>query len=346
MKGLMKYLSPFASDISGAVAVLYEMGGLIVILDAGGCTGNVCGFDEPRFVHGKSAVFSAGLRDLDAILGRDTTMLEKTEKALKQIDAKFVAFIGTPVPAVIGTDFQALTRLGERRFNLPVLSIDTTGMDNFDKGAEKAYSAVLSKFGSDANTKKEDKVGILGALPQDLLPGDTPELIAKRIAICENADYVLFNNLIDFQAIGDIKKNVVIAPSGLKAAEEMNKRFDIPFEICYPVNQLFQIDIHEGDRVLIVHQAFAAESLKQEILQNHSNISVDTATFFISGVNDKSIQLKEEDDFLLLIQKNNYTVIAADDLLRDAVNAADQKTRFVPLDHFVISGNDGELYDV
>ena len=71
MKGLWKYLSPFAPDISGAVEVLFKMNGLIVIIDAGGCTGNVCGFDEPRWKSEKSAIFSAGLRDLDAILGRD-----------------------------------------------------------------------------------------------------------------------------------------------------------------------------------------------------------------------------------------------------------------------------------
>ena len=71
MKGLRKVLTPFAPDQSGASGVLYQMGGLIVIIDAGGCTGNVCGFDEPRWHESRSAVFSAGLRDMDAILGRD-----------------------------------------------------------------------------------------------------------------------------------------------------------------------------------------------------------------------------------------------------------------------------------
>ena len=48
MKGLRKCLTPFAPDQSGAVSVLYELGGIIVVVDAGGCTGNICGFDEPR----------------------------------------------------------------------------------------------------------------------------------------------------------------------------------------------------------------------------------------------------------------------------------------------------------
>ena len=111
MKGLRKYLTPFAPDQSGAVSVLYDLGGIIVICDAGGCTGNICGFDEPRWFETSSAVFSAGLRDMDAILGRDDKLVEKLAMAAEKIDANFAAIIGTPVPATIGTDYRALKRL-------------------------------------------------------------------------------------------------------------------------------------------------------------------------------------------------------------------------------------------
>ena len=86
MKKLLKYLSPFAPDDSGASAVLYELGGITVICDAGGCAGNVCGFDEPRWTRPRgrrkpSALFSAGLRDMDAILGRDDRLIAKLSQA-------------------------------------------------------------------------------------------------------------------------------------------------------------------------------------------------------------------------------------------------------------------------
>ena len=110
MKGLRKVLTPFAPDQSGASGVLYSMGALIVIIDAGGCTGNVCGFDEPRWHDTRSAVFSAGLRDMDAILGRDELLASKIKSACERIDTAFVAVVGTPVPATIGTDYKALTR--------------------------------------------------------------------------------------------------------------------------------------------------------------------------------------------------------------------------------------------
>ena len=127
MKGLRKYLTPFAPDQSGAVSVLYELGGIIVICDAGGCTGNVCGFDEPRWFSRKSAVFSAGLRDMDAILGRDDRLVEKLTDAASKLEVSFAAVIGTPVPAVIGTDYRALERMSEKRIDLPILTVDTDG---------------------------------------------------------------------------------------------------------------------------------------------------------------------------------------------------------------------------
>lgn len=83
MKGLRLYLPPFAPDTSGAAAVLYPLGGMVIIVDAGGCAGNICGFDEPRWQEegAKSAVFSAGLRDMDAIMGRDDKLIEKVRLA-------------------------------------------------------------------------------------------------------------------------------------------------------------------------------------------------------------------------------------------------------------------------
>ena len=133
MKDLFRFLSPFAPDLSGAVSVLFELEGLIVICDAGGCTGNTCGFDEPRWYTKKSAIYSAGLRDLDAILGRDEKLLDKIGHALESVEVKFIALVGTPVPAVIATDYQALSQLCQKRFDLPTIYIDTNGMESYER---------------------------------------------------------------------------------------------------------------------------------------------------------------------------------------------------------------------
>ena len=94
MKGFLKYLSPFAPDNSGVVSALFELGGLIAICDAGGCTGNVCGFDEPRWFTMRSAVFSTGMRDMDAILGRDKQLVEKSTTGWMEDNAAQVQYNG------------------------------------------------------------------------------------------------------------------------------------------------------------------------------------------------------------------------------------------------------------
>ena len=146
MRGLRKVLTPFAPDQSGAESVLYELGGIIVILDAGGCAGNICGFDEPRWSSRKSAVFSAGLRDMDAVMGRDRLLVKKICRCAEKIDARFIAVIGTPVPAVIGTDLSAVKRMIEAQISLPVLTMATDGMHLYDRGVQLAYMALLREL--------------------------------------------------------------------------------------------------------------------------------------------------------------------------------------------------------
>ncbi len=46
-------------------------------------------------LNSKSAVFSAGLRDMDAILGRDDRLVAKLADAAEKLDVKFAAIIGT-----------------------------------------------------------------------------------------------------------------------------------------------------------------------------------------------------------------------------------------------------------
>lgn len=349
----MKYLSPFAPDISGAVSVLFGMGGAVVILDAGGCTGNACGFDEPRWFDEKSAVFSAGLRDLDAILGRDEAMLDKTAEVLKAFRANFLAIIGTPVPAVIGTDFHGLKKEAERRFGIPVLAIDTNGMELYDRGASKAYLELVRLADRadadgrakddagdfrDAGGEKADAVLVFGCTPLDLAPGDTADALRERL----RGQYGGKEILIAGEQFGDLKRyqktaqSVVVAPSGMAAAEEARRRWNIPYRVGYPVAGLPKEA--GGGKSLIIHQAVYADSLRRA-MEDGKDETADIATFFdlpesLAGHGD--VRLKEEEDFLSLVRERAYDRIYADPLL---ARACPDRGSFIPLPHFAVSGN-------
>jgi nitrogenase molybdenum-iron protein alpha/beta subunit len=83
---------------------------------------------------------------MDAILGRDDRLVEKTVKACKRLDCSFIAIIGTPVPSVIGTDYKALKRMMEKKTGLPVVTVDTNGMELYDAGVRKAFKEVFKTF--------------------------------------------------------------------------------------------------------------------------------------------------------------------------------------------------------
>ncbi len=367
----MKYLSPFAPDISGAAEVLFKMGGLIVIIDAGGCTGNVCGFDEPRWSSERSAIFSAGLRDLDAILGRDEQMMKKIGEVLRVMGGKeggganFLALVGTPVPAVIATDYRALRRMGMNRFGIPTVTVQTTGMDLYDKGQEKAYLALLDEFMVSGNAGRSDSadhadcadhvygadsidcaahadngtLGILGATPMDLLPSDSIAGVGERAARCGGSLVRVFGESVeDFRDAAAFRENLVVSPSGLAAARRIEEKAGVPFRVSYPLPGGFSAmlagDI-SGKRVLIVHQAVLALTIREELLLAYPDAEIDTATFFMPYGSCR--HLSEEDDFIELVREGRYDLVIADPLLRRACRG--YAGEFTELPHFAVSGN-------
>lgn len=379
MKGLRKYLTPFAPDQSGAVSVLYELGGMLVICDAGGCTGNVCGFDEPRWFETRSAVFSAGLRDMDAILGRDDRLVAKLADAAEKLDVTFAAVIGTPVPAVIGTDYRALERMLSKKTDLSVLTVNTDGMELYDRGEEKAYLALFGRFAGEnvdvepgniektqtaescdgkRNGKNEDvsvdiedrpRVGIIGMTPQDVSDLKAAEKIRKLYAdqglraVC----YGMGDGLEEVKKASLTVKNVVVSPAALKAAQYLQKKFGTPYEIAYPLAPELVPEVnYQGKKILIVQQQVIANAVRKEIeKRTGEKEAITTATWFmrkeeiltdlnVDAVDD--ISLKEEDDFISLVEKEGYDVIFADPCMERMIPGFEGV--FIPLTHFAVSG--------
>ncbi len=340
MRGLRKYLSPFAPDQSGAVSVLYELGGLLAICDAGGCTGNVCGFDEPRWTTRKSAVFSAGLRDMDAILGRDEKLVEKIAQAVENLDVDFAAIIGTPVPAVIGTDYRALKKMLSERIDIPVLTVDTDGTRYYDSGEEKAYLALFQTFATEKLPTRPGRIGVLGATPQDLSDLDAPEKLKAAYPGSEVICYGMGSGLDEVKKASSAEKNLVAAPSALKAARYLKQTFGIPYEIGCPLALAFvpEEDRCENKRVLVVHQQVMAHSIREELLRRGAK-SVTVASWFMMDselTKEGDVALTEEDDFLDLVSEGAYDMIIADPAMERMI--PDFDGCFVPAAHFALSG--------
>ena len=354
VRGLWKGLTPFAPDQSGAASVFYELGGILVICDAGGCTGNVCGFDEPRWFGERSAIFSAGLRDMDAILGRDDRLVAKLTDAAEKIDANFAAVIGTPVPAVIATDYRALQRMCEKKTNLPILTVDTNGMELYDVGEEKAWLTLFKTFtGKDVASQKEVseeddsskkmKIGVLGLTPHDVSDLNVEEKFRKSEN--ENTHYICYGmraGIDKVKTAGSADKNLVVAPAALETAKYLEKEFGTPYEVGYPfVDELIPELGYESKKILIIHQQVIANAIRQEIRtrSDEQNTEVTVASWFMmkSELSEEGdLSLKEEMDYCKLVQNGNYDIVFADENMRGLVPGF--KGTFVNVRHFAVSG--------
>ena len=354
VRGLWKGLTPFAPDQSGAASVFYELGGILAICDAGGCTGNVCGFDEPRWFGERSAIFSAGLRDMDAILGRDDRLVAKLTDAAEKIDANFAAVIGTPVPAVIATDYRALQRMCEKKTNLPILTVDTNGMELYDVGEEKAWLTLFKTFaGKDVASQKEAseeddsskkmKIGVLGLTPHDVSDLNIEEKFRKSEN--ENTHYICYGmraGIDKVKTAGSADKNLVVAPAALETAKYLEKEFGTPYEVRYPfVDELIPELGYERKKILIIHQQVIANAIRQEIRtrSDEQNTEVTVASWFMmkSELSEEGdLSLKEEMDYCKLVQNGNYDIVFADENMRGLVPGF--KGTFVNIRHFAVSG--------
>ena len=342
MRGLRKYLTPFAPDQSGAVSVLYELGGIIVICDAGGCTGNVCGFDEPRWFERKSAVFSAGLRDMDAILGRDDRLVAKLVDAAEKVEAGFAAVIGTPVPAVIGTDYQALKRMCEKKTDLPVLAVITDGMELYDGGERKAYLELFKVFAREKLPEETGRVGILGMTPQDVSDLKAADKLREKFksqghqAVC----YGMGDGLDEVKKASSVEKNIVVSPAALECARYLEKTFGTPYEVGYPLVEELVPDMeYAGKKILIVQQQVMAGSIRAELRKRGGDGKITVASWFSMEkdlLEEGDVSLKDEEDYMELVEKGRYDVIFADPCMRRMTK--DFSGVFVDAVHFAVSG--------
>ena len=259
MSKLCITLPPFAPDYSGAASALYEMGGMIVIHDAAGCTGNYLGFDEPRSFQTRSLVYCSGLRHMDAVMGNDKKIIDKILLAARDLHPAFIALLGSPVPMVIGTDFTGMANELEVLSGIPSFGIATNGLSYYGKGSFLAWKALLDKFagvgkkgegkGSAlgkkeriSGEKRQKSINILGLTPLDFYtPPNKPSFLEEIKKLFEKKEYRILSVYGLFPRPGELWKtleadvNLALSHSGYLLGRYMKERFGIPFVTGTPV---------------------------------------------------------------------------------------------------------------
>jgi hypothetical protein len=229
--------------------------------------------------------------------------------------------------------------MSERRGGIPTITIDTTGMELYDVGAEKAYRELMGRFATEALPVEAGRVGVLGANPLDL--GTTSAERLRELvpgAVC----YGMGSTFEDVCHASAAEHNLVVAPSGLAAARLLEERFGTPYEVRNPLAAELARDIDvAGKSVLVVDQQVSANTLREELLARGA-VRVTCATWFmlkreLSEPDD--VRLAEEGDLTELVAQGGFDVIVSDRTVWPLVEGHVQTLVDVP--QFAVSGRMG-----
>ena len=317
MKDLYRILPPFAPDYGGACEVMYELGGLVLIHDASGCTVNYVSFDEPRWHEKPGFVYCSGLTEIDAVMGNDDVLIDKALRAAKLLQPNFIAYVGSSVPMIVGTDFTGIARETEERSGIPCFGFDCNGIHSYVEGASQVLLALVQRFCA----QKTESRGtlLLGQLPLDDSGTDASRRLKEaipdlRASLCFDCSFA------DLQTAHNAERMIVVSRSGLPAAKFLHDRYGIPFTVGLP---LPEVSSARGS-VLVIGEDVRAWSLARALSPAKS-----LDIFSKEGLAD--YHTADEDEIARIIQ--GFDNVIADPVFQPMVSG-----NFIPLPVVSVSG--------
>lgn len=359
MSKLCITLPPFAPDYSGAASALFELGGMIVIHDASGCTGNYTGFDEPRWFGSSSAVYCSGLRHMDAVLGNDEKFISAAVEAAESIKPAFVAVLGSPVPTVIGTDLKGMASEIEAASGIPSFGLDTKGLAYYGKGIYDATAAVMKRFAGEKTDTVERSVNILGMTPLDFYTKGWEKKFAglfEENGITVTACFSMGMTLEDMKKSPSAQLNIAVSQAGVQIAEYMEKKYGIPYIAVTPLGDgsiavekaelaLKGIDDrceynYDDAQVLIAGEQIISDSVREYIYKKYG-VKADTAVLFdctAKYMSRNDIEIKNELHLRKVLNSGKYKTVVGDPMIKSLIKKENtEKIKFIPFPHVAVS---------
>jgi len=242
MKQLSQILPCYAADTSGVCSALYELGGMTVVHDASGCNSTYATHDEPRWYDKHAMIYISALTETDAVMGDDEKLISDVCTAAADQHPRFIALCGSPMPMMIGTDFDAAAEEIERRSGIRTLALHTNGTRSYLAGASEAFLSVTRAFVAPAQ-KQKNCVNILGATPLDLELHDTVPAIRQWLTkngFTPGACLAMNDTLDNIaQTAAAAEASLVLSYSGLAAAAYLQREYGIPFVCGIPLGTEF-----------------------------------------------------------------------------------------------------------
>jgi len=361
MKGFLRKLAPFSPDYSGVNAVFHELGGLVIINGADGCIGNVTGYDEPRFFSQNTLIVSSGLREINAIIGDEESLMQKiNDLGLKQ-NINFVILLGTPTSAVIASDHKGISKLVTESLEIPVHAIGTTGMETYEIGVEKGLLKLAESFVQPLEVKTGG-VNIIGCTPLDYWgPNQVNEMILalETEQVKVNSCWTMREGICGIRKTLAADINLVVSTAGIKAAKYLEERYGIPYVVGVPIgkqgtkkiadqikqvcdmDELVERSTDKRDEIdtLIIGDHVWANSFRNYLEFKNKKAQIVVGSFFMMAVEylrDDDCSFESEDDFLNKVALLKPKKIIGDPMYKKLLKES-WAIQFVEIPHLAVS---------
>ena len=246
-------LPVYTGDVSGVCSALYELGGMVVMHDPSGCNSTYNTHDEVRWTDMESLIFLSGLTQLDAITGNDQKLVDDIVSAAERFQPAFIAIANSPIPWLIGTDFDAICSKVTKSCGIGTFHVETNAMHDYTKGAGGAFLH-LAKMLFDRSEKEQSvkpeaderklRVNVLGMTPLDftvrsdayhirqLLEGEGFEVVSV---------WAVGDSLAQLKAALQADVNLVVSSTGIDTARWLEATYGIPYTAGIPVDAFSEV---------------------------------------------------------------------------------------------------------
>ena len=355
MKQTSGFISTYSADAFGVCSALYELGGMIVMHDASGCNSTYTTHDEPRWYDMDSMVYISALTEIEAIMGDDSKLIEDVVRAAEELHPKFIAIVGTTIPAMTGFDADAASRVIEERTGIPTFGFSTTGMKSYVHGASLAFETLANKI-VDQNGKDNvaestmPKINSIGLTPRDFSVNGSDKSIkeyyrSKGFEIIST--WAMGSTLDEIKKSAEADLNIVVSKTGMGAALKLKEKYGIPYKIGIPLAGE-EIDVTDEYQESLKWQNVISENNDSEILIMGERVSSLSLAKYLSAKTGKkcygyATTDSDEDEIIDTIKSlDNLQVIIADPLFKPVLKLIDkdkaEKINFISLPHEAFSG--------
>lgn len=360
MKQTQAFLSTYTADVSGVCSALFELGGMTVMHDPSGCNSTYNTHDEPRWYDTESLVFISALSEIEAIMGDDQKIIDDIVDAANQLSPEFIAIAGTPIPMMIGTDFDAIASEIEFQTGIPTFPFQTNGMHSYISGAGMALAAYADRMLDDAPAEIIPRsVNILGATPLDFSVNgsvDSMKRVLEEKGWKVLSTWAMGSEPEDLASSGQAAVNLAVSAVGLETAKVLKAKFGTPYIIGTPCGEKFNelllkalenaaetkkssaafpdIPAEEIDIVII------GESVTSRSLASALHLEYGKAARVICPIETESDILSSKDAFLpeedeITESLKTAKIVIADPMYRPLLP---KEAKLIPLPHEAYSG--------